>query len=70
MERGDGQVFRYSVIENKTIPLSESNDYMAIAMMSPMRGVESLTLISCTGEWSQAQSTYLARQFVRAILVE
>ncbi len=70
IERGDGVVFRYSVIENKTIPLSESNDYMATAMMSPMRGTESLTLISCTGEWSQAQSTYLSRQFVRAILVE
>lgn len=70
IERGDGTVFRYSVVENKTVPLSESNDYMATAMMSPMRGVESVTLISCTGEWSQAQGTYLSRQFVRAILVE
>lgn len=70
IERGDGEIFRYSVVENKTIPLSESNDYMVTAMMSPMKGVESVTLISCAGEWSQAQSTYLSRQFVRAILVE
>ena len=70
IERGDGEIFNYSVVESKTIPLSESNDYMATAMMSPMRGKESVTLISCTGEWSQAQSTYLSRQFVRAILVE
>lgn len=70
IERGDGAIFRYSVIENKTVALSDSNDYMATAMMSPMRGVESVTLISCTGEWSQAQSTYLSRQFVRAILVD
>lgn len=70
IERGDGQIFRYSVVENKTIPLSNANDYMATAMKSPMPGKESVTLISCTGEWSQAQSTYLSRQFVRAILVE
>ena len=70
IERGDGRVFRYSVVENKNIPLSESNDYMATAITSPMRGKESITLISCAGEWSQAQGTYLARQFVRAILVE
>ena len=70
IERGDGQIFQYSVVENKTVALSDSNDYMATAMMSPMRGHESVTLISCTGEWSQAQGTYLSRQFVRAILVE
>ncbi len=69
IERGDGKVFRYSVVESKAIPLSESNDYMAIAMKSPMAGKESVTLISCTGEWSQTQGTYLSRQFVRAILI-
>ena len=70
VERGDGQIFHYSVVENKAVPLSESNDYMATAMMSPMKGKESITLISCTGEWSQAQKTYLSRQFTRAILVD
>ena len=70
IERGDGAIFRYSVVENTAVPLSESNDYMATAIRSPMTGKESLTLISCTGEWSQAQKTYLSRQFTRAILVE
>ena len=70
IERGDGAVFRYSVIENKTIPLSESNDYMVTAMKSPMQGKESVTLISCTGEWSDQQKTYMSRQFVRALLVD
>lgn len=70
IERGDGAIFKYSVVENKAIALSESNDYMATAMMSPMVGKESVTLISCTGEWSQAQGTYLSRQFTRAILTE
>ncbi|MBQ8985207.1 class F sortase [Candidatus Saccharibacteria bacterium] len=70
IERGDGKKFRYSVVENIAVSLSDSNDYMATAIKTPTAGKESVTLISCTGEWSQAQSTYLSRQFTRAILVE
>lgn len=70
IERGDGVIFRYSVVENNMVPLSESNDYMATAIRTPLNGKESVTLISCAGEWSQAQRTYLSRQFVRAILVD
>ena len=70
IERGDGLVFEYKVVENVAVLLSESNDYMATAMKSPENGKESITLISCTGEWSQAQQTYLSRQFTRAVLVD
>lgn len=70
VERGDGVIFRYSVVENNSVPLSKSNDYMITAMKSPMPGKESVTLISCTGEWSDQQKTYMSRQFTRAILVE
>ena len=70
VERGDGEVFEYKVVENVSILLSEANSYMATAARSPETGVESVTLISCTGEWSQAQGTYLSRQFTRAILVQ
>ncbi len=70
IERGDGAIFKYSVVENISVPLSEANDYMATAIKTPLSGKESVTLISCSGEWSQAQRTYLSRQFVRAILVE
>lgn len=69
IERGDGEIFRYSVVENISVPLSESNDYMATAIKTPTTGRESLTLISCAGEWSDQQKTYMSRQFVRAILV-
>lgn len=69
IERGDGAIFKYSVVENISVPLSEANDYMATAIRTPLSGKESVTLISCSGEWSQAQRTYLSRQFVRAILV-
>ena len=70
VERGDGKVFKYKVVENVSVPLSDSDKYMATAAKSPETGKESVTLISCTGEWSQAQGTYLSRQFTRAILVE
>lgn len=70
VERGDGVVFHYSVVENKEVPLDQSNEYMATAMKSPEAGKESVTLISCTGEWSQSRGTYLSRQFARAVLVD
>lgn len=70
VERGDGVIFRYKVVENKSIPLSEADAYMRTAAQSPEPGKESITLISCTGEWSQQQRTYLSRQFTRAVLVD
>ncbi len=70
VERGDGVVFNYSVVENNEVPLDESDKYMNTALKTPVAGKESVTLISCSGEWSQSQGTYLSRQFVRAILVD
>lgn len=70
VERGDGAVFNYKVVENREIPLSEADNYMATALTTPVPGKESITLISCIGEWSQVQGTYLSRQFTRAVLVE
>ena len=70
IERGDGIVYKYSVVEGKAVPLSESDAYMSTAAKSPEKGKESVTLISCTGEWSQQRRTYLSRQFVRAVIEE
>lgn len=70
VERGDGEIFKYKVVENIAVALNESDKYMTTAAKSPEEGKESLTLITCTGEWSQNQGTYLSRQFTRAVLVE
>ena len=70
VERGDGTILKYAVKANETVPLSEADGYMNTAFTSPEHGKESITLISCTGDWSQAQQTYLSRQFVRAVLVD
>ena len=70
VERGDGVIYKYSGVENVSVPLSEADAYMRVAARSPETGKESVTLISCTGEWSQSQGTYLSRQFTRAVIVE
>lgn len=70
IERGDGAKFTYKVVENKEVPLAEADAYMATAFSSPVPGTEALTLISCIGDWSQVQQTYLSRQFVRAVRVQ
>ena len=70
VERGDGLKYKYKVVENETISLADSDAYMSVAAKSPEAGKESITLITCTGEWSQQQRTYLSRQFTRAVLAE
>lgn len=70
VERGDGLVFQYRVADSVAVSLKEANDYMKEAFKSPEKGKESLTLITCTGDWSDQRQTYLSRQFIRAILVE
>ena len=71
IERGDGAIFKYSVVENTTVSIDEADKYMnTLAKKPAISDKEGLTLISCTGEWSQKQKTYLSRQFVRAVLVE
>lgn len=70
VERGDGKVFKYKVSDTKPVPLEEADAYMAVAASSPDPEKESVTLISCTGEWSDQRQTYLSRQFVRAVIAE
>ena len=68
IERGDGTIFKYSVVENNKVSLEEADKYMAKMEQSPKIGEESLSLISCTGEWSNIKKTYLSRQFLRAVI--
>jgi len=70
VERGDGAIFQYEVYESKILLLPDANAHMSAMMHSPVPGKESLSLISCTGEWSQQRRTYLSRAMVRAVLIE
>ncbi len=67
IERGDGAIFTYTIVKNDTIPLSESDDYMR-EIFKKIDGKETVTIITCTGEWSQTRQTYLSRQYLRATL--
>lgn len=70
VERGDGTVFKYKVVDNITVSLEDADEYMKTAQTSPEKGKDSLSIITCTGEWSQSRRTYLSRQFLRAVLVD
>lgn len=70
IERGDGEIFTYKVINNSSVPLDKANNRMGWASRSPAAGQESISIITCTGEWNQNDLTYLSRQFLRAILVQ
>lgn len=69
IERGDGAIFTYTIVKNDTIPLDKSDDYMR-EIFKVIDGKETITIITCTGEWSQTRLTYLSRQYLRATLDE
>jgi hypothetical protein len=66
---GDGKVYTYRVYDNIEVKLSEANIKMQLLATSPVDGQESISIISCVGEWSLKQKTYLSRQFLRATRV-
>lgn len=71
IERGDGQVFEYKVVENNSIKLEEMNKSGMKEMSEPISvGVQGLNIISCTGNWIPKSQTYDHRQVVRASLVQ
>ena len=70
IEMGDGTIYNYEIRDNITVPLAEADEKMLYAAQSPEEGKESITLITCTGEWSQVQQTYLSRQFARAVRIK
>jgi LPXTG-site transpeptidase (sortase) family protein len=69
IERGDGKVFTYEVYENEIVSIEEADAHMKYMTRSPIAGKESLSLITCTGGWSQIRNTMDHRAMLRAILV-
>ena len=66
IEMGNGTVYQYKVYDNFEVSLSEANSKMSMLQSSPIEGTESISIISCIGEYSLSQKTYLSRQFLRA----
>lgn len=68
---GNGTVYRYRVVESVRKALGdEANNYMTTAF-TPLSGTRNtLSLITCTGDWWESQQTYSERLFVRAELIQ
>jgi LPXTG-site transpeptidase (sortase) family protein len=70
VEMGSGITYKYSIVETNTMSVDEANRYMSVMLTSPVPGKESLSLITCYGEWSQNRLTREGRTMIRAVLVD
>ncbi len=71
VERGDGEVFRYAVRENKSMHLDDVNtEGMKTMLQSAEAGKEALNLITCDGKWVPRLGQFDRRIMLRAVLVE
>lgn len=69
IEMGDGRVFTYRVVESVRKALGEeANQYMTNAFTPVSGASNTLTLITCTGDWLDREQTYSQRLFVKAVL--
>lgn len=69
IEMGDGRIFNYIVKESVTKEFGEdANRYMSTAFTPLDSTGNTLTLITCTGDWWQNSQTYSQRLFVRALM--
>ncbi len=68
LERGDGQKFTYSVVENKTESLQDANTTGMKRLMTPYdTSKEGLGLITCAGKWVPRDKVFDKRILVRAV---
>jgi LPXTG-site transpeptidase (sortase) family protein len=70
IEMGNGTIYKYKIVEKQDLKLADANNYMGTMLQSPQPGVESLSLITCAGYWSQNMQSYTARTMIRALKVD
>lgn len=71
IERGDGKVFRYEVVENKNMPIAEvNNGGMKQMMYSARPDREGLNLISCSGRYIPKDKLFDHRIMLRAVSID
>lgn len=66
IERGDGLISKYSVVENYSEPLDNFTPAKMQQVLTPINQKETVAIISCTGKWVQAKRTYADRVVVKA----
>lgn len=67
IERGDGKVLTYHVVETSAPYLEDVDMDKMIQPADP--DVEGLNIISCTGVWNKTKATFSHRLLVRAVIV-
>jgi len=68
IERGDGEKFTYTVVENKTESLKDANTTGMKRLMMPFdKSKEGLGLITCAGKWVPRDKVFDQRILVRAV---
>lgn len=71
IERGDGKKFKYSVMENKTETLKDTNASGMQRLMTPYdKNKEGLGLITCAGNWVPRDKVFDKRILIRAVAIE
>lgn len=71
IERGDGKKLKYSVMENETETLKETNASGMQRLMTPIdKTKEGLGLITCAGNWVPRDKVFDKRVLVRAVAIE
>lgn len=70
VERGDGKVFTYKVVENQSMSLEEVNKTgMTMMQQSAEPDKEGLNLITCDGKWVPALQQFDRRIMLRAVRI-
>ena len=71
IERGDGKLVTYKVVENKTESLKDANTTGMKRLITPHdTGKEGLGLITCAGNWVPRDKVFDKRILVRAVAIE
>jgi len=71
IERGDGKVLTYKVVENQSMTIAEVNATGMKKMGQPVvDGVEGLNLITTDGKWVPRLGTFDRRILVRATIID
>lgn len=71
IERGDGKVLTYKVVENQSMTIEEVNTTGMKKMGQPVEaGMEGLNLITTDGKWVPRLGTFDRRILVRATIVD
>lgn len=71
LERGDGQSFRYTVVDNQSLPIDEVViKGKKLIELSAKPGVEALNIMTNDGKYVPKLGTYERRTIVRAVLAE